>query len=690
MNLLKRIRNFGQKFTGRELPVSNSMASGGSWLSKIFGQGGSQIDWVAEAKPFINNPIIAGCCGRHQSMVSESTMVIQEWDAKANAWKNTNNVFSMQLEQLKRSPSPDEHIGWGSIESHLVLGYSVFAEVYLWLRKNAKGQVIGFTIIPNEAIEPRNDKYNDGNTRFITYYQYNISNGETKELMPEDVLYIPRGVNPSDPKRGFSPVFQGAREVVLYNDASTRQGALMRNPASGNVFFPTVKENMVAPTPDQVQEGQALLQSMIYDRAGSSVALPFEVGHISVGLTPKDLDVTPIRQAAIDVICPLMGGDPMAFGFPSQSKTYANVGEALDALGKRFVLPMLAEFSNAFSRVLIPSFGLDPQRFRIWWDTSQVTWLLDETIQQQSHDRENYKVGGMDVATFKSKIGVRPAKGDEGQTYFTISTKMPTIDPKTTKANSQSNHVDGCDCGNCADVSDLAKNMVANDRATRIRVGRMLENAINTGRALLNEMPPKLIPNTSQEKHDQRIEQSRRRLLKLVERLQAKSITPDEFRELYSAEIESLHSDLYALGIKHGGGSASAEEIAIVGQQMRDLENYFIIGLADDLENERYVDAEGNPTITPALNQRVWLYSAKGSASANRGFLSGSDDNYEWYWDLNNAVEDHCVDCPYLAENSPYLKNTLYALPRDGSTPCLGECKCRIIRSDGLTGFGPL
>ncbi|MGH2639718.1 MAG: hypothetical protein ACRDF4_10655 [Rhabdochlamydiaceae bacterium] len=41
-----------------------------------------------------------------------------------------------------------------------------------------------------------------------------------------------------------------------------------------------------------------------------------------------------------------------------------------------------------------------------------------------------------------------------------------------------------------------------------------------------------------------------------------------------------------------------------------------------------------------------------------------------------------------MAELSPYTKDTLFSYPGDGSTECLGNCTCTLVRHDGVRGFG--
>lgn len=41
-----------------------------------------------------------------------------------------------------------------------------------------------------------------------------------------------------------------------------------------------------------------------------------------------------------------------------------------------------------------------------------------------------------------------------------------------------------------------------------------------------------------------------------------------------------------------------------------------------------------------------------------------------------------CTGCRFLAENSPFTKDTLPSTPRAGDTPCLNRCRCRLVMRD--------
>jgi hypothetical protein len=654
-SFLTRIRNAGALLLGKELPLQGYSGGYGAYdIGRLLQQSGSVVDWAAEAAPYFNNPIVAIGTSKIGAMIGEAYLSIEVKNAKTGEWEKDLGVRTNVMRAIRK---PNEYQTWEQIEQAMALAWVVFAEVYLFVRRNELDQVIGFLWIPNNRIAPMSDRYNPDNTKLITYFEYTPPGGSVVEIPEKDVLYIRRGIHPADTKRGFSPVMQCVREMVLWNDTATRQAANTRNIAQGKIIYPKASESSIKPTPDQVGQSRNIINELVRDRSGKTLMLPFEVGMADLTLDPSKLELDKLSQKSIDIICAAMGGDPMAFGLPSASKTYSNLAESLDALGKQTVLPMLSSWAPAFSKLILPQFGLPVDLYRLWYNTSNVSWLQDETESEQARHRENFKVGGMSVASFKEKIGETPNKGDEQKDYFSIQAEAAPVPPVV-----QSNSVSG-----------WAKSLVQRDAQTRRMTGRVQVNAVKAKSS-----------NPLQVRHDERIAQTKRTLLDLTEKNQSGQLDSDSYQQAFSEELRDLHSDMYKIGRELAGNAATAEEAREIGLQVTDLEQSFLAGLTQDLADGKY---EG---ITPALDQRLGMYANKGSSTASAGFVDGSDDNEEFYWDLNGAVEDHCQDCPYLEANSPYMKDTLYTAPRRGDTPCLSNCKCRLVRSDGQTGFGPI
>lgn len=128
----------------------------------------------------------------------------------------------------------------------------------------------------------------------------------------------------------------------------------------------------------------------------------------------------------------------------------------------------------------------------------------------------------------------------------------------------------------------------------------------------------------------------------------------------------------------------------LVGREMADEEIYFLRGFVNDIVSGRYT--VGGVIQEARLMNRAGLYVGKMRGTASKGFVDASPRGAEFVWTLGGS-EDKCAECPELAALSrevPFTANTLFQHPGDGSTPCLGNCKCTLVRvSDGAQSQKP-
>lgn len=97
---------------------------------------------------------------------------------------------------------------------------------------------------------------------------------------------------------------------------------------------------------------------------------------------------------------------------------------------------------------------------------------------------------------------------------------------------------------------------------------------------------------------------------------------------------------------------------------------------------ERFITAEVGyfrewmESLEMSRRARVGMYGASAEAAFWRGFLSNVPTTTAIEWRLGLA--EHCADCLTFAAGSPYTKGTLPAVPRDGTSRCLSNCKCSL------------
>jgi hypothetical protein len=174
-------------------------------------------------------------------------------------------------------------------------------------------------------------------------------------------------------------------------------------------------------------------------------------------------------------------------------------------------------------------------------------------------------------------------------------------------------------------------------------------------------------------------------MMELFARWAAGDVTADGFAHLFDAILFDGHVGSHIIGQEQSGLSAVKGVARLVGREKADEEAFFLRRFLADMIAGRYTDDEGEFDQDKAL-VRARLYQGKMRGTASQGFVDASPSDALFEWRLG-AVEDHCPDCPELAsisQSHPFRKDTMFQHPGDGSTPCLGNCKCHWVRiSDG-------
>lgn len=179
-------------------------------------------------------------------------------------------------------------------------------------------------------------------------------------------------------------------------------------------------------------------------------------------------------------------------------------------------------------------------------------------------------------------------------------------------------------------------------------------------------------------------------LARLASSLASETIGSTEWYLRFANILLERHADAWVLGRRLAGDSSPYDVVdELVGRAKADQENEWLMRFLGDVESGRYRDDDGR-LMEAQVAARSRMYSGKLRGTANEAFVEASPADEEFEWRLG-GVEAHCSDCPELAAMSPWRKDELGTWPGDAGTPCLTNCKCRLVReSDGLSGFHPL
>jgi hypothetical protein len=171
----------------------------------------------------------------------------------------------------------------------------------------------------------------------------------------------------------------------------------------------------------------------------------------------------------------------------------------------------------------------------------------------------------------------------------------------------------------------------------------------------------------------------------LVFRHVAGILDQDGFSDEFRRVLIRGHAQAGYLGRRRAGDHAPYDQDDTeFGRMIAAEQQEFLAGFVEDLAGGRYEGEDGRPQAEPILRRAV-LYVERMRGSANEAFRLASLPEEQIEWRLGGS--DHCDSCLGMAAGSPYTVETLRSAPRDGSQICLMNCRCGLIRDDGVTAF---
>lgn len=417
MKLLDALR----KMAGREPRIYGTAPTNARtsyrWLAA------TSFDYATEAGDVWLNAVVMPALSLKASAINECRLCVEKFDGKK--WDETTDAGAQRLLGCLAEPN-DDYDGaylWGG----QVLSDDVRGNGFWIKRQDNIGRLAGFRWVPQFAITPSSTLNNADGMKFLTHYVYTPGGGGTQQfLMPETVVHIRHAMpDPRDPRLALSPLNAVLREICTDNELATWEASITRQGAVTQLLSPKVD---VGKSPNESQKIQLrdMINRYIRDKRGVADITPLPLDVIKIGMTPAEMDIEARRAGPTARLCAALGGDPMAFGLPSPNKTYSNYAEAIDALGKRAIIPAMQRWARQVGHQCFkdPGIELDPKLYRLKWDTCAVSWLQDETDNLHERVRSDFNSNLIDRARAKELIG-EPALPDDVGVYAWMLKPVP-------------------------------------------------------------------------------------------------------------------------------------------------------------------------------------------------------------------------------------------------------------------------
>ena len=298
---------------------------------------------------------------------------------KINLFRGSQEIDSHPLLDLLNNPSPN----YGQVE--------FFQAVYAYLLISGNSYVLQNgpeTGEPQELYPLRPDRIriapaSKGNLptaynymlggKVVETYQVDRKTGQSK------VKHI-KLFNPLDDYYGLSPIMAASMDIDQHNLSNKHNVALLQNGArpSGAVVFKPKDE-----TGGDVQLTDSQRSQILNDlnqrfqgpnNAGRPMLLEGDFDWKSMGMSPKDMDFTSLKNFSARDIALVYGVPSQLVGVPD-SQTYSNLAEARLALYTETVLPLMDRIQSDMNEWLTPQFGDD---LRLHYDIDSIPAMAEQ------------------------------------------------------------------------------------------------------------------------------------------------------------------------------------------------------------------------------------------------------------------------------------------------------------------------
>lgn len=289
----------------------------------------------------------------------------------------TKNAFA----GLPRGYFSGKTLAKGLIASYLVDGNATALKV-----RSEAGKHVQTWYCPHNWLEPMWSSEPDA--PFISHYEYRPDGfGKAIQVRVQDVIHIRDGIDPKNTRKGCSGLKTLLRELYTDEKAARFSAAMLHNLGIPGVVISPEGEGEI--TEEQANEAKSAYKAKFGgDRIGEPLVMRGATKVHQFGFSPKDLDISSIRDVPEERLAAVFGIPAAVLGFGTglhQVKVGATMNALRDEAWQNAMIPLLLTFAEELAVQLLPEFeqGEKLERLEVEYDLSRVP-VMSEWWQGQA------------------------------------------------------------------------------------------------------------------------------------------------------------------------------------------------------------------------------------------------------------------------------------------------------------------
>lgn len=395
MNVVRRAGRWLGQVTATVLRAIVHPRSSGAWglLNR------TALNYAALVRPDAS-PIVVACVRWVQRTFTEAPPILELWVQDRAEWEQHQRDEFLDL--LER---PNDFYNgatlWKAIVADLMLNGTAY-----WLKvRSATGRVVQLWWAPASAIEPKADERDP--TVFISHYEYRPDGGEAIILREQDVVQFRDGIDPTNPRKGLSPMKSLMREIFTDDEAANMTASLLRNMGVPGVIITPEGGTIGREAAEEVKQGW--MDKFGGDKKGEPLVLGGAAKVTQFGFSPEQMQLRALRGIPEERITAVLGVNAAVVGLGaglSTTKVGATLREYREEAFESTIIPMYREMASELThQLLIPDFKASPD-WRVVFDLTRVRVLQDDENKRAERVRGIVNDGLATVAEGRRALGL--------------------------------------------------------------------------------------------------------------------------------------------------------------------------------------------------------------------------------------------------------------------------------------------
>ena len=381
-----------------------------------------------------------------------------------------NDTLSQLLE------FPNEQQGHDSFYQLIYTYKKLTGNAYEWLNRggypDVKGKdrldlpIIDRWVLPSHIVYIQVDR----SVMFGRIVSYSIyTNAGMLYFEPEDVIHW-KDPNPIfdmvtfSQFYGLSPLQPGMPLIVQDTAGRDAMVAMYQNGGARGVLSNPTFDNL---SKEQNAAVDQAINTKINNRDYKSAvaALPGSWEYVQMGETAVDMQLVDAQDKVFQRIANLLGCNPQLF---ETKTTFNNVEQARKDLITNSILPDACSFRDEENRIFLQAFGLDPMKYRIEIDVSDIHELQEDMAAKTTSIMSNWTLSNDEK---REELGFDPMEDPAQGALRFIPTTFTTMEDASLPAQQLDPGTDNLDSGD--QISDLRPGSTGNGNPKTLPLGEV-------------------------------------------------------------------------------------------------------------------------------------------------------------------------------------------------------------------------